>query len=217
MSKMWQDIDNYLQKVRLAVDNGQNVPEIAAAIAQYGFDAVRMTDGAGLLGTAESQQSAQVKAYGVQHGATNALNAAFADADKLFADHRRLAKMVFRDDSTAQTALHLTERKKQALDPWLGQTDTFYENLLGEPDWVTAMGRFNITALILTDAQAGIANVKSLDSAQEKAKGLAQGATKTRNAALDTLDIWYVEFRNVARIALDDNQLLESLGLGKVS
>jgi len=213
MAKIWQDIDEFLQLVRLGVDNAQAVPEIVDAIAAYGIDAARMTEGAGLLATAESLQSAQVKAYGAQHGATDALNAAFADADKLFAEHRKLAKMVFREDGDAQTALYLTEAKKRAFDPWMGQATTFYENLTSDPAWVTAMGRFNVTALMLTDAQAELAALKSLDSAQEKAKGAAQGATKTRNAALDALDLWYGEFRNVARIALDGSQALEALGI----
>ena len=213
MAKIWQDIDAFLQLVRLGIDNAQAVPEIADAIAAYGYDTAKITEGAGLLTTAESLQAAQVKAYGVQHGATDGLNAAFADADKLFAEHRKLAKMVFREDGNAQTALHLTERKKQAFDPWMGQAMTFYQNLVGDAAWVTAMGRFNVTALTLTDAQAGLVALKGLDSAQEKAKGAAQGATKTRNAALDALDLWYSEFRNVARIALDDSQALETLGM----
>ena len=75
------------------------------------------------------------------------------------------------------------------------------------------MERFNITALVLTDALAVVNNVSDLDSAQEKAKGLAQDSTKTRDATLDELDVWYTEFRNVVRIALPDSQLLETLGI----
>ncbi|MBK7178098.1 MAG: hypothetical protein IPH82_13075 [Chloroflexi bacterium] len=59
--------------------------------------------------------------------------------------------------------------------------------------------------------------VANLNASQEKEKSQAQKATKARDKALDDLDEWYVEFRELARIALeDDAQQLEALGLGSI-
>ena len=59
--------------------------------------------------------------------------------------------------------------------------------------------------------------VATLNASQEKEKSEAQKATKARDKALDNLDEWYVEFRELARIALeDDAQQLEALGLGSI-
>ncbi len=53
---------------------------------------------------------------------------------------------------------------------------------------------------------------------QEKEKSEAQKATKARDAALDALEEWYTEFRELAQIALeDDSQQLEALGMGSVA
>ena len=58
----------------------------------------------------------------------------------------------------------------------------------------------------------------NLNAVQEKEKSEAQKATKARDAALDALEEWYVEFRELAQIALeDDAQRLEALGMGSIA
>ncbi|NEP46299.1 MAG: hypothetical protein F6K35_46720, partial [Okeania sp. SIO2H7] len=53
-----------------------------------------------------------------------------------------------------------------------------------------------------------------LNAAQEKEKGEAQQATKTRDEALDALDDWLGDFLAIAEVALADKpQLLEALGV----
>lgn len=215
MSEVKRDIDGFLQQVRLGVDNSQNAAEINAALAAFGFGAAELADGAAKLAAAEGLQADQKDAYGVQQAATVALKTAFAEADKVYAMHRKLAKIAFSENKDAQVSLQLDKRKARGLDAWMGQTKVFYDNLLDHPDWVTAMGRFNVTDLILQAAQAAVDNVSALNSAQENAKGRAQKSTQVRNAALDEMDLWYSEFRKIARIALaEDAQMLESLGLG---
>jgi len=217
MTKLQRDIDGFLQRVRLGIDNGQRAQEIADALAVYGFDAARMAEGAALLATAEDLQAVQKREYSEQYVATSALNNAFATADKVFSTHRKLAKLALRDEPEVQTRLMLNQHKKQALDPWLGQAGVFYKNILAEPELLAAMGKYNITAQILQEGQAAVVNVANLNADQEKEKSEAQKATQTRNEALDALDEWYVEFRTVARIALeDDPQRLEALGLGPI-
>ena len=67
-------------------------------------------------------------------------------------------------------------------------------------------------------AQALVAQVKSLGETQQREKGKAQTATKERDAAIDALDEWLSEFRTVAKIALEDNaQMLEALQFGTVA
>ncbi len=60
--------------------------------------------------------------------------------------------------------------------------------------------------------------VATLNAAQEKRISEAQRATRERNTALDALEDWYIEFRELSRIVLmDDPQYLEALGLGIVA
>ena len=57
----------------------------------------------------------------------------------------------------------------------------------------------------------------ALNSSQEREKGETQSATQDRNATIEALDEWLDEFKEVARIALDETpQLLEALNLGAI-
>lgn len=218
MANLRQSIDSFLQQVRLGVENAENVPAITSALALYGFNAARIKAGADLLAAAETLQAAQVKEYGEQYQATTALDKAQAAADKLYGLHRRLAKLALRDEPEAQKKLLLHERKKESLDPWLGQAGVFYKNVLDDPDVLAALAKYNVTEAQLVEGQTAVVAVASLNAVQEKEKSDAQKATKARDAALDSLEDWYVEFRELAQIALeDDSQRLEALGLGPVA
>lgn len=211
------NIDNYLQQVRLAIQNGQT-PDIAAALAIYGYDAAKLGAGAPLLATTEDLQAVQKREYSEQYAATTALGTAWQAADKTYSTHRKLAKLALSDDPDGQKALMLHEHKAKTLDPWLGQAGVFYKNLLESAEMLAAMAVYNITDLMLIAARDAVVHIATLNGDQEREKSEAQKATKTRDAALDALDVWYSEFRTLARIALeDDPQMLEALGLGTIA
>ncbi|MBK7919539.1 MAG: hypothetical protein IPJ94_25435 [Chloroflexi bacterium] len=82
---------------------------------------------------------------------------------------------------------------------------------------LAALAQYNVTEAQLLAGQTAVTAVANLNANQEKEKSEAQKATKARDKALDDLDEWYVEFRELARIALeDDAQQLEALGLGSI-
>lgn len=218
MSRLRLNINAFLQQVHLGVTNAQEVPEIAGALSAFGFDTARVQVGADLLATAETLQAVQVKEYSEQYQATTELTKAREQADGLYNTHRRLAKLALRDDPETQKALLLHESKKRGLDAWLGQAGVFYKNVLGDPDLLAALARYNVTEAQLLEGQTAVVVVASLNATQEKEKSDAQKATKARDEALDALDDWYTEFRELALIALEgDPQRLEALGLGTVA
>lgn len=211
-------IDSYLQLVRLGIENAQAVPEIAAALDVYGYGATQFSAGAALLATAASLEAAQKKEYGEQYMATEALRAAWDAADKVYTAHRQLIKLALRDDRKMQATMLVNQPKAKALDAWLKQAMVFYENALSQPAVMAALARYNITEAMIAEGQTAVSDIMPLDAAQEREKSDAQKATKTRDAALDELDYWYTEFRDLARIALaGDGQRLEALGLGTVA
>ncbi len=212
-----KNIDNYLQQIRLALQNGKS-PDIAAALAVYGYDAAKLSAGDPLLAAAEALQAVQKKEYSEQYAATTALGEAWQAADKTYSTHRKLAKLALRDEPDDQKALMLHEPKSKTLDPWMGQAGVFYKNLLESVEMLAALAVYNITDLILIAARDAVVHVAALNGDQEREKSEAQKATKTRDTALDALDVWYSEFRTLARIALeDDPQQLEALGLGTIA
>lgn len=211
-------IDSYLQQVRLGIENAQAVPEIAAALAVYGYGADRFITGSALLSTAESLEAVQKKEYGEQYKATEALRAAWDAADKVYSTHRKLTKLALRDDKKMLATMLADQAKARTLSAWLKQAMVFYENALSQPEVLAALAIYNITAEMLTAGQTAVLAIVPLEAAQEREKMDAQKATKSRNAALDELDYWYTEFRDLARIALaEDQQRLEALGLGTIA
>jgi hypothetical protein len=64
------------------------------------------------------------------------------------------------------------------------------------------LSRFNVTQADLQQGRARVQHVTQLNAAQEKEKAEAQPATKARDAALDALDEWMMEFKQVDEIAL---------------
>ena len=80
------------------------------------------------------------------------------------------------------------------------------------------MSRYNIQQANVWLVQTLVQHVTELNAAQEKEKGEAQPATKARDAVLDQLDEWMMEFKQVAEIApAGSPQQLEALQFGSVA
>jgi hypothetical protein len=205
-------MDEFLMRAGVAIANGRNNADILAALTTFGYDAAALQQGRELLDAARALKDEQRKSYGDQYAATAALNAARAEAERVYSDHRRLAAIVFKDDADWLTALALIQPKPRSLSDWLTQARRFYANLLGNDDALAAMERLRVTRENLAAGQALIERTEALKQAQEQAKGRARKATLERDAAFAELYEWMAEFKTVARIALaHDPGLLEAL------
>jgi len=211
-------IDEFLNRCRVALVNGRDTPEIQSSLAVFGYDVARLDVGLGLLETAEQLHAGQKKQYGEQHAATSAVEQARTKADEAYTMHRKLAQLALKKSPEQQNSLGLNETKKESLSGWLGQGLIFYRNILGDPVAIAALGRFNIDEAALLEGQALIQGVADQNATQEKEKYEAQQATKDRDAALDALDEFMVDYREVAKIALADKpQQLEALQFAVVA
>lgn len=72
MANLKNTLGDFLQETRVLIGNSQTLPEVAVALAEFGYDAARWTEGTGLLQTAETLVLAQKKEYGEQYEATEA-------------------------------------------------------------------------------------------------------------------------------------------------
>ncbi len=211
-------LDKFLAWAQVALDNVRNIPEIAASMAAYGYDAPRIQEGVSLLTQARQLQAAQVRCYGEQYLATEALNRAWKQADETYATQRKLVRLALRHSPARLVKLELDGRKKRGLADWLGQATVFYTGLLEDAEALAVLARFNLTATDIEAGQTMVAEVAELNSAQEQAKYAAQQATQTRDAAPKALNDWMVEFSGVARIALVGAlQQLEALQIAVVA
>ena len=217
MSTISSSLSDFFAEATTLLTNAQEHSEISAALDAFGYDAAALAEGQALLDTARGLYDAQIREYGEQHAATQTLDDATKAADKVYAAHRRLAKIAFKGDAQRKTDLHLNERKPEAFNPWYEQARHFYTALLADADAQTQLARYKVTLESIQTAQAQVEQVMSLKNTQEKEKGEAQEATQQRDAAIAALDEWLGDFRVVARIALEDTpQLMEALKMGTI-
>ncbi len=130
MSTISTSLSNFFAEATTLLTNAQEHPDISAALDLFGYDAAALAEGQALLETARGLHDAQIKEYGEQHAATQALVTASKAADKVYAAHRRLAKIAFKSDAQRKTDLHRNERKPEAFNPWYEQARHFYTALL---------------------------------------------------------------------------------------
>jgi hypothetical protein len=218
MSNFHQNISDFLSVARLLIENAIAKQEIRVAVEVFGYDDQRLQEGQNLLEEAEALVAKQAKEYSDQYEATAALNQAWEQADEVYTIHRKLAKLALRKEPEKQKKLLLHLRKKRNLSDWLHQATVFYKNVLEDGEIQADLQRFNITTEKLQEGATYVEGVADWDEKQEREKSEAQVSTKERDEALHALEEWVIEFREVAKIALQGNsQLLEALGLGAIS
>lgn len=209
-----QTIGSKLLFAQNAVANALNVPEASEALALFGYDKKRLKEGEVLYLKASELQAKQVKEYGEQFVATDALNLARALANKDYMINLKIARVALKGERGASESLKLTGSRKESLSGWMEQAKAFYANAISTPNIIMALSRFGVTREKLESGQALIAEVEVKLNAQLKEKGEAQAATKTRDEAFDALQDWMSDFVAIARIALEgQSQHLEVLGL----
>lgn len=210
----YETIDQQLAAAHLALSNARSDSELSEALALFGYDGTRLDAGMALYTAAAQAQQQQALEYGEQYAASDALRAAWEDAQANYGRYVKVARIALKDDRGAYATLGLNGTRKRTLAGWLTQARQFYANALTSETILTALGQFGITQEKLTAGQAQVDEVEALSAAQKKETGEAQQATQIRDAALEALDNWMDDFLAIARIALEENpQLLEKIGV----
>ena len=204
---------NLLEQYRIALENAENQSEIAAVMADLGYESKVIGEGKTLLSKTRT-------AYDLNNTEDDETSAAYADfSDKkeqledTFTLHRKKAKVVFRNDALTAERLAVSEAMPRTYIKWLEKVKKFYSTASTDEEIQKKLARLKITATDLTAANASIVALEAARAEYLKEKGESQNATQTKNAAFAKMDDWMSEFYAVAKIGLEDNpQLLEALG-----
>lgn len=213
MSKKNISEANTLEQYRVTFENTESQPQIASTMAEYGYSPTKMAEGKALYQTTrlaydsnKTETDEETAAYAVFESKEDQLA-------KTYAEHRKKAKVVFRNDPVTAEKLEITGSLPLAYIKWLETVKKFYSVALADTGMQTQLSRLKVTTADLTAAQALIPGVEAARAAYLKEKGESQDATTKKDTAFANLDEWMKEFYAVAKIALEDSpQLLESLG-----
>jgi len=202
-----------LEQYRIALENAQTQSEIAAVMADLGYDSKVLEEGKALLAKTRA-------AYDLNKTEDDETSAAYADfSDKkeqledTFTLHRKKAKVVFRSDALTAEKLAISEAMPRTYIKWLEKVKKFYGTASADKEIQKKLARLKITVDDLTAANTSVAALEAARAEYLKEKGESQNVTQTKNAAFAKMDDWMSEFYAVAKIGLEDNpQLLEALG-----
>tara|TARA_R110001599_G_scaffold41314_2_gene124992 strand:+ start:20546 stop:21202 length:657 start_codon:yes stop_codon:yes gene_type:complete len=202
-----------LEQYRIALDNVQTQPKIAAIMAELGYDAAAISEGRAILN--ETRQ-----AYELNQTEGDESTAAYADfsnkkeqLEDIFSVHRKKAKVIFRKDPVIAEKLAVSGAKPRTYMRWLEAVKKFYGIASADTVIQSRLASLRILVDDLNAAMAMITDVEAARSNYLREKGESQDATKIKDAAFAKIDDWMSEFYAVARIGLEDNpQLLEALG-----
>jgi hypothetical protein len=197
-----------------AIANALEHETVKTALANLGYDSNRMQEGLALYKKAAHLYDRQMKEYGEQFAATQALITARIEANKLYKLHLNVARIALRDDRNAAVSLQFNGKRKRTFSGWLEQARLFYANALASEKIVQAMSQYNITREKLEEGNAAVEKVEKLFNEQMQEIGDAQASTKERDRAFDALQAWMNNYTSIARLALDgQSQYLEVLGI----
>jgi len=203
-----------LENYQLALSNAETNPEIAATMALFGYDAVKIAEGKAVL--ASTHQAYNFNKQEDQESLESRVNflTLFNQVFAIYKLNRRKAKVVFRKDAVAYSNLLLTGQMPRNYAKRLDLMSLFYERIQANLDIQTQLARLAITPEEIVAALAALVEVQAAHNTYQNEIGESQDATKIKNAAFEAIEDWMNEFYAVSKIAMEDHpQLLESLGV----
>ncbi len=201
-----------IANMKLAFSNAQT-PEILEVLQTVGYTQEKLQEYLEATNEVERLTQNQKKEYGEQYSKTAEFDEKRAEANKVYKRYLALARIAFKKDVEATTTLELTHSRKQAYSSWLKQVNNFYAQLLNNDAFLEKMLTLNVKQEDIVQAQAGVEAVETLKQEQKQEMGEAQKATEIRDNAFDELYPHYSEMIELAKVLLEDEQLLESIGI----
>ena len=205
-----QTLENY----RVALENAKNQPVVASTMAEFGYDKAKIDEGWKLLeetrtafdfNNKESQETVQARAD---------FETKKLALETQYTLDRKKAKVVFRTDSVTLKKLALDGTLPKAYINWVETMRTFYKGVEADKTLQTQLATLKITTESITQALNNIVALENARAIYLKEIGESQDSTKIKDSAFAKIDKWMIDFKAVAKIAMEDNpQLLESLGI----
>ena len=212
--KAKKNLADSMALIGLGINGTLNNPEIQNRMIPFGYTKEVMNIGLAKHKGTETTIIAHRREYGEQYTAGEASDALWDAAYGEYKTILTLSRVALKDKRGALHSLRATGTRNRSLTGFIEDARMLYNNLLSQPEYLAAAGKFGLTK---TRLEAAIQQIDELAHANEsyfREKGEAQDATIKRDALFDDLYNWYSDFRAVARLALTDSpQLLEELGI----
>jgi hypothetical protein len=206
------DVAEFIAVSETALINAA-LPAIATKLDGIGYTPLEIATKLEELQTLKDLNEKQKKEYGDQFEATVAYTAAEELLHSTYMNHLTFARVIFKDDIAAQVSLGLNGQRKITNAGYKEQALLMYDAILKNSDYQDKMAKRGITKAALTAQQDAFKGLSALAANKKKETGEAQAATKIRDAALHTFEVWMGDFKELAIVALSNTpQMREQLG-----
>ncbi|MBN1118463.1 MAG: hypothetical protein JXA77_14725 [Bacteroidales bacterium] len=211
---MNQEINKLLLESGVSIKVTKDVPELGTAMSEFGYNDKAMNEADKLQKETQKLHQVQVKEYGEQAEASLEVRKALAELKNPYMKHVKIARIALRDDVAGWQALGLSGTRRRTYAGIIAEARLFYANMLSNNNLLTKMAVYGITRNKLEVTQKLAEKAESALAKYREELGQAQNATQERDEKVDALQAWYSDFREIARIALEDKpQYLEMLGI----
>lgn len=201
-----------LENHRVALENVETQAEIAASLAEFGYDSTVIANGKQLYETARQAFDSNKTEDQETSAAYNAFEQQMHKMHDYYVKLRKKIRIVFRNDPVVLKNLGVTGSIPR---PYVQEVEAIRKTLLALQNNDTLLQKLaslKVTAEEITGVLSDLQQLDTLRADYLKEEGESQNATKVKDMALGDLDNWMRDLIDVARIALEDKpQLLESL------
>ncbi len=202
-----------INKWETSLTNCEKQMQIAEAMGEFGFGPEKISEGKELFSNTvriwnenktEDDESNEASAFFCDR---------YNDYKKQYRKDRKIAKVVFENPVTL-SKLKINGEVPDSYDNFMGHSFFLYDELAKDEALLAEMSLMKFGAGEVATRLDGHAAVKSARQSYLKERGESENATKTKDKAMDEMDLWMRKFYKVAKIALEDTpQLLEALAL----
>src|SRR5574344_2289093 len=134
-----------LEQYRVAFENTASQPQISATMAEYGYDSATMAIGKALYDETRLSFDSNKKETDEEAAAYALFTSKEDQLAKIYAEHRKKAKVVFLNDTVTADKLEISGSLPQAYVKWLQTVKNFYILALADNDIQTQLSRLKIT------------------------------------------------------------------------
>lgn len=203
-----------LERTRVALTNAETHEEIKPALADYGMDDAKVTEGKALYASTLSIWELNKQEKGETKIASESYKDLYDAFESLFKRHRNQTQIFFKKKPEILIALGVQGSFPTKYNELFDKAKQFYIGIEGNASIQTEMAKIKITAEVVTECLTKHAALLAERANYDKEFGGSQDATKSKNAAMLELQEWMEDFDAIAKIALYDKpQLLEVLGI----
>lgn len=207
-------IPTQLQQAETAINNTSKSAVLKAAMLPFGYTIAKLNEAKTLAGKARAAVEDSSSFYGDQRQRTAFVKTAFVEAKRAYQGLSKVARVIFAGQEGPLTTLGLNNAMPRRMDDFVLSAQVLFNWNGYSAEMKAALEASTYDGGKISEARGKIEELKTAREAQKDAMGDKQKAKKAQRKALNELHQWYMKFRKLARIALqDDPELLEKMDI----